>query len=94
MSKGRQAGHFTGGSGFEQQFMEKIHVIRSQYGAIGDELQGRMPLAYAHIVQVLVDCVLMMYPLMAFTSGMAPLLRVLGTGFLTTSYQGLFDLGS
>ena len=40
-SKGRQAGHFTGGSGFEQQFLEKIHVIRSQYGAIGDELQVR-----------------------------------------------------
>ena len=90
--EGRQAGHFLGGSGFEQQFMEKIHVIRSQYGAIGDELQGRMPLAYAHIVQVLVDCVLLMYPLMAFTSGMAPLLGVLGTGLLTVSYQGLFDL--
>lgn len=26
--EGRQAGHFTGGSGFEQQFMEKIHVCR------------------------------------------------------------------
>ena len=52
-----------------------------------------MPLAYAHSVQVLVDCVLMMYPLMAFTSGMAPLLGVIGTGLLTTSYQGLFDLG-
>lgn len=90
--EGRQAGHFQGGSGFEQQFMEKIHVIRSQYGAIGDELQGRMPLAYAHIVQVLVDCVLMMYPLMAFSSGMSPMLGVLGTGLLTISYQGLFDL--
>ena len=90
--EGRQAGHFTGGSGIEQQFMEKIHVIRSQYGAIGDELQGRMPLAYAHIVQVLVDCVLLMYPLMAFSSGMSPFLGVVGTGLLTTSYQGLFDL--
>jgi hypothetical protein len=68
-------------------------VIRAQYGAIGDELQGRMPLAYAHIVQVLVDSVLMIYPLMAFSSGMSPVLGVLGTGLLTTSYQGLFDLG-
>jgi hypothetical protein len=36
----------------------------------------------------------MMYPLMAFSSGMSPLLGVLGTGLLTTSYQGLFDLGA
>ena len=43
---------------------EKCHVIRAQYGAIGDELQGRMPLAYAHIVQVLLDVVLWMYPFM------------------------------
>lgn len=39
-------------------------MIRAQYGAIGDELQGRMPLAYAHIVQVLLDVVLWMYPFM------------------------------
>jgi hypothetical protein len=90
--EGRTAGHFQGGDGFEQQFLEKIHVIRAQYGAIGDELQGRMPLAYAHIVQVLVDCVLWMYPLMAYSTDMAPFLGILGTGLLTMSYQGLFDL--
>jgi len=89
---GRRSGHFHGGDGFEQQFMEKCHVIRSQYGAIGDELQGRMPLAYAHIVQVLVDTILWMYPFMALSSGMGPVLAVLGTGLLTIFYQGLFDL--
>lgn len=90
--EGRQAGHFAGGAGFEQQFLEKIHVIRAQYGGIGDELQGRMPLAYAHIVQVLVDVILWMYPVMAYANGMSPLLGILGTGLLTMSYQGLFDL--
>ena len=90
--EGCNSGHFHGGSGFEQQFMEKCHVIRSQYGAIGDELQGRMPLAYAHMVQVLVDSVLWMYPVMAFATNMTPFLGVLGTGILTMSYQGLFDL--
>ena len=39
--EGRQAGYIEGGDGFEQQFLEKCHVIRAQYGAIGDELQGR-----------------------------------------------------
>lgn len=90
--EGREAGHFLGGAGFENQLMEKVHVTRGQYGAIGDELQGRMPLAYAHIVQVLVDLILWMYPFMAFASGMSGLLTVLGTGLLTVSYQGLFDL--
>jgi predicted membrane chloride channel (bestrophin family) len=90
--EGRQAGVFEGGTGFEQQFMEKCHVIRAQYGAIGDELQGRMPLAYAHIVQVLLDVVLWMYPFMALSSGMGWWFSILGTGLLTMFYQGLFDL--
>jgi hypothetical protein len=72
--------------------MEKCHVIRAQYGAIGDELQGRMPLAYAHIVQVLLDVVLWMYPFMALSSGMGWWFSILGTGLLTMFYQGLFDL--
>jgi hypothetical protein len=90
--EGRASGHIGGGSGFEQQTIEKFHIIRSQYGAIGDELQGRMPLAYAHIVQVLVDLILWMYPVMALSSGMSPFLAIIGTGLLTVSYQGLFDL--
>ncbi|KAL3787940.1 hypothetical protein ACHAWO_001089 [Cyclotella atomus] len=90
--EGRQTGIFEGGYGFEEQFMEKCHVIRAQYGAIGDELQGRMPLAYAHIVQVLLDVVLWMYPFMALSTGMAWYIGVVGTGLLTMFYQGLFDL--
>lgn len=39
--EGWRAGHFIGGSGFENQILEKIHVCRAQYGAIGDELAGR-----------------------------------------------------
>ena len=90
--EGREAGHFLGGAGFEEQIIEKFHVTRQQYGAISDELHGRMPLAYSHIVQVLVDVILYMYPFMAFTSKMSPLVSVIGTGLLTISYQGLFDL--
>eukprot|EP00559_Dactyliosolen_fragilissimus_P007902 CAMPEP_0184868556 /NCGR_PEP_ID=MMETSP0580-20130426/30891_1 /TAXON_ID=1118495 /ORGANISM="Dactyliosolen fragilissimus" /LENGTH=515 /DNA_ID=CAMNT_0027369533 /DNA_START=656 /DNA_END=2203 /DNA_ORIENTATION=+ len=88
----REAGYIVGGHGFETQFLEKCHVIRAQYGAIGDELQGRMPLAYAHIVQVLVDVILWLYPLMAFGMGMSPFLGIVGTALLTMVYQGLFDL--
>lgn len=90
--EGRASGHILGGDGFEQHTLDKFHIIRAQYGAIGDELQGRMPLAYAHIVQVLVDLILWTYPLMAFSTGMSPYLVIAGTGLLTISYQGLFDL--
>lgn len=90
--EGRASGHILGGDGFEQHTLDKFHVIRAQYGAIGDELQGRMPLAYAHIVQVLVDLILWTYPVMAFSTGMSPYLVIAGTGLLTISYQGLFDL--
>ena len=90
--EGRASGHILGGDGFEQATMDKFHVIRAQYGGIGDELQGRMPLAYAHIVQILVDLILWMYPVMAFSTGMSPFLVIAGTGLLSISYQGLFDL--
>jgi hypothetical protein len=39
----REAGHIRGGSGFEEQFLEQIDSIRANYGAIGGELQARMP---------------------------------------------------
>lgn len=39
----REAGHIRGGNGFEEQFLEKIDSIRANYGAIGGELQARMP---------------------------------------------------
>merc|ERR1711862_1085583 len=90
--EGRAAGHFVGGAGFEAEFLEKVHVIRAQVGGIGDELQGRMPLAYAHIVQVLVDVILLLYPFMALTSDMSTWLGVAGTALLSIFYQGLFDL--
>jgi hypothetical protein len=55
--EGRSAGLLVGGAGFASEFMDKAHVCRASYGGIGSDLQGRMPLAYVHIVQVLIDLV-------------------------------------
>ena len=33
--EGWQAGHFIGHTGFENMILDKIHVARGQYGAIG-----------------------------------------------------------
>ena len=90
--EGRESGHIKGSTGLEQNFLQRCHEIRAQYGGVGDELSGRMPLAYAHIVQVLVDVVLWLYPVMAFGAGMGVTLGVLGCGLLTLFYQGIFDL--
>jgi len=89
---GVEGGVIQGGAGLEQNFLQRVHEIRAQYGSIGDELSGRMPLAYAHIVQVLVDIVLWLYPVMAFGSGMGVGLGVLGCGLLSLFYSGLLGL--
>lgn len=43
-------------------------------------------------IQVMVDGMLWMYPIMAFSSNMSFTVGVFGTVVLTTCYQGLFDL--
>jgi hypothetical protein len=87
-----KAGIIEGGPGFEQQIISKVQDIRVQGNSIESALRGRMPFAYAHIVQVLVDLILWSYPLMALSSKMPLWLALTGTGLLTTCYQGLFDL--
>lgn len=51
-----------------------------------------MPFGYAHIVQVLVDVVSWLYPIMAYSSGIPWHLGIIGIMFVTMTYQGLFDL--
>jgi hypothetical protein len=87
-----KAGIVDGGPGFEQQMISKIQDIRVQGNSIESALRGRMPFAYAHIVQVLVDLILWSYPLMALSCDLPLFLGLIGTGLLTICYQGLFDL--
>ena len=91
---GRKAGHIDGGFGFEQQMISKIQEIRSQSNSMESVLRGRMPFAYVHLVQVLIDAVLLLYPLMLFSKGMEISfhLGICGSLMLTSSYQGLYDL--
>jgi len=49
----REAGHIVGGAGFEEQFLEKIDSIRAHYGAIGGELQARMPFGTFHLFKTI-----------------------------------------
>lgn len=87
-----KAGHLDGGYGFEQNLFQRIQEIRAQGNYMESVLRGRIPFAYIHIVQVLVDTVLWAYPVTAFSSGLSFQMGVIGAIFLTTTYQGLFDL--
>jgi len=88
----RKAGHFEGGFGFEQNILLRVEEVRAEANYMECILRGRMPFGYAHIVQVLVDVVSGLYPVMAFSSGLSFQIGVLGAIFLTMTYQGLFDL--
>lgn len=88
----RKAGHFDGGFGFEQNILQNIQEIRACGNYMECILRGRLQFGYVHIVQVLVNLVSWLYPLMAFSSGLSLQIGVLGVIFITMTYQGLFDL--
>lgn len=87
-----KAGHLDGGYGFEQNLFQRIQEIRAQGNYMECVLRGRLPFAYVHVVQVLVDACLWAYPFTAFSSGLSFQMGVAGSMLLTTTYQGLFDL--
>jgi hypothetical protein len=88
-SSGNSTCSGSGSASLERSVIQKVLECRSACGAMGGELQGRMPLAYAHIVQVMVDLVWILYPFMAYSNQMSGMVCVLGTGLLTIGYQGL-----
>jgi hypothetical protein len=58
--------------------------------AIRDSVEGRMPLVYAHFVQVLLDCCLFGAPLALFAQ--LGSMSIVCVGMLTVFYEGLLDL--
>jgi hypothetical protein len=51
-----------GGEGLEEVFLEKACALRGTFASIADKVDGRMPLAYAHLVQIMVDTFLFCAP--------------------------------
>jgi hypothetical protein len=51
-----------GGEGLEEVFLEKACALRGTFATIADKMDGRMPLAYAHLVQIMVDTFLLCAP--------------------------------
>ena len=71
-------------------FLTKLLELRGTCAGIPDIIDGRMPLAYAHFVQVLVDSFLFAAPLALYSE--LGIFSVICVGFMTLFYEGLLDL--
>lgn len=87
---GLDEGTLKGGYGFEEKYLEKALLLRSQYGTFGDVLDARIPLAYGHFVQIMVDVLLFCAPFACYTD--MGYFSIAAVGILTLFFNGLLDL--
>ena len=73
-----------------QMLLGQIATLRCTYATIADKLDGRMPLAYTHFVQILVDVFVWTAPIALYSELGA--WSVICVGVLTVFYTGLLDL--
>lgn len=83
-------GAIAGGGGFEGSFCDTCKQLRAACGTVPDQMVERMPLAYVHIVHVLIDLLLIMAPFALYPKCGAFIVPLLG--FLTLFYRGLLFL--
>mmetsp|Transcript_30791 Transcript_30791/g.37586 ORF Transcript_30791/g.37586 Transcript_30791/m.37586 type:complete len:132 (+) Transcript_30791:2-397(+) len=74
----------------QKMIYSKIADLRGQSTNIGGTLAGRIPLAYAHLVQVLVDAFLVISPFALYAE--LGIWSMPAVGLLTLFYSGLNDL--
>lgn len=76
--------------GFQQNWNDRATALRSQYGSIAHALEARMPMVYLHLVQILVDSLIIMSPFALFARLGATSFML--NGLVTTFYRGLVDV--
>ena len=70
--------------------LKDLASLRSAFGTISDKLDGRMPLPYAHIVQILVDTFVLTTPIALYAD--LGEFSVIAVGLITLFYTGLNNL--
>ena len=78
------------GAGTESVFVSNILGLRSRCNSISDEMAARMPMAYVHLVHLLVDSLLLLSPFALYPKVgwvIVPL-----SGLLTLFFRGLLEL--
>ena len=88
--KGTKDGGLNHDESIIHVLFSKISELRGTYAGIGDIIAGRMPLAYTHIVQILVDIFLATAPIALYAE--LGIWAPLSVGILTLFYSGLLDL--
>ena len=86
----REAGLLSGGPGMEQMMLDKILLLRAVCASITDDAAARMPLAYVHLVQILVDALVALSPLSLYSR--LGILTIPLCGILTLFYRGFLVL--
>ena len=89
-NRAMQNGTIAGDPATKGQLLKQITELRTTYQAINDKLDGRMPLAYTHFVQILVDTFVLIAPFALYAD--LGNYSVIAVGILTLFYTGLFDL--
>lgn len=82
----RKQGLVAGGAGFESLFLDKVLLLRSVFSSIIDDADARMPLAYVHLVQILVDGLVVLAPFALYAK--LGIFTVPLSGIITMFFRG------
>jgi len=91
VTRGSKSGALDGGDAMMIQFNSELARLRATYASMGDALSGRMPMAYPHLVQILVDLLCLAAPF-ALVTEVGCLGAIIGTGLCTLFYSGIMNL--
>lgn len=86
----KKGGGIDGDDALKHVLLGKLCELRGTSAGIGDVLAGRMPLPYAHFVQILVDVFLVTAPVALYAE--LGLWSIFSVGVLTLFYSGLLSL--
>lgn len=74
----------------KSSILAEYRTLRDSYAAIGGKISGRMPLAYVHFVQILVDGFVFISPLALYPD--LGEYSILACGLITLFYSGMNNL--
>ena len=88
--QGMEEGGIKDDTALKMEILNRINFVRSSQSDVGDIIDGRMSLAYAHLVQMLVDVLLITSPFAVYAQ--QGIWAILTVGVLTVFYAGVLDL--
>jgi hypothetical protein len=89
VSVARQSG--TSPIAVQMSLQNKLVELRATYASIPDELSGRMPLAYVHLVQILTDLLVLATPF-ALAHSVGGFGAILGSAVITLFHSSIVNL--